>query len=269
MIRHRSQIRIIALIVTALSTAFFGIAQTDLESLLARLDGPLGNVLFRLEERPADARTIPALRSAFERKTAKEDRQQIAATLMRLGDRSGRYFEFLAGYVKTAVEDRTPLWEKFDQQGRWLRGQFSAEFENWCAQNHQNPQEIAAVQFMVYPKDVKLLAEVDDLRSLSLFRRGLESPNPGVIAYAVEGLARLNDVSAIPMISASAERIPPGERTVIAAQLPWYSRPEADLLFERLIPDRAGQDHLRNTVRTLRALELKRVLSRSGRAIPE
>ena len=97
------------------------IAQSDSDDLLAKLNGPLDNVLLHLESLPLDAKTLPALRAEFERRQAKEEKQKIAATLLRLGDTSDRYFQFLAGYAKEAIDDRTPLWERFDREGRWVR----------------------------------------------------------------------------------------------------------------------------------------------------
>jgi len=251
-----------------LAMAAISRAESSLESLLARLsEGPLDRaVLWQIEGHMPDARTIPALRKEFEKREVKQERQWIAATLLRLGEKSDRYFEFLSSYAKQAIDDRTPFFEKVDAQGRSIRGEFSAEFENWCALNHKDPRAVAAVELGTYPIDVVILAETEDPRANGLFRRGLESPNPGVVAYCAQGLARLQDLSALPLIAAAAERFAPGDRTAVAKQLPWYSRQEAEQLFARLVPIDSYRQHYRGEVQIAKSLELKRVLSRNGTA---
>ncbi len=252
-------------------TAPLGLAQDTLDSLLGRLsDKPLNHaVLWKIEAQPPDPRTIPALEAAFAKRQTKEEKQWIAASLLRLGDRSDVYFDFLAGYAKEAVDDRTPFFEQFDRNGKSVSGQFSAEFENWCALNHKDPKQVAGIQFGVYPVDVLTLAEVGDQRATELFKRGLESPNPGVVAYSAQGLGRLNVLSAIPLISEAFNRLPSGDRTIVAAQLPWYAGGEAEQLFEHLVPGTALREFWRSTVRRQRDQEMKCVLSREGRRVPK
>ncbi len=191
---------------------------------------------------------------------------QLAATLIRLGMQSGLYFDYLAGYARAAVEDRTPFFPKYDAQGRFLRGEFSAAFENWCAQNKKDPRTVAATQFSVYPEDVLILAQAQDPRAGELFRKGLDSPNLLVFGYCVQGLGRLRDGSVIPLIAQVADRVTVGDRLAIAMQLPWYSLPEAERLLLRLVPDRGTRDHLRDDVHRIRLAELNRALQRSGSA---
>jgi HEAT repeat protein len=242
-----------------------GAGQTQLDSLLGSLsDTPLNNaVLYQLESQPPDARILPALRAAFESHGDKREKQAIAATLIRLGEKSDRYFEFLASFVRQAVQDRTPMFYK--RGGR--RGEFSPEFENWCALNHKDPNEVRVIQAYVEPMDVQALAQAQDQRADGLFREGLESPNAYVVAFCVEGLARIGDESAIPLISKAAERLGGGQ--LIAGGLPWYSSVEAERLFERLVPDQATRDYLRRQVVTMRSMESQRAARRAGGGIPK
>jgi len=252
-------------------TVPLALAQDTLDGLLGRLsEKPLNQaVLWKIEAQRTDPRTIPALEAAFAKRQVKREKQWIAATLLRLGEKSADYFNYLAGYAKEAVEDRTPFFEVFDQNGRSIRGQFSAEFENWCALNHKDPKQVVAVQFGDYPVDVLTLAQAEDRRAIELFERGLDSPNPGVVAYSAQGLGRLNVVGAIPRIAEAFNRLPPGDRTIVAAQLPWYAGGDAEQLFERLMPGAALRESWRATVQMQRDPELKRILSREGRAVPK
>ena len=189
----------------------------------------------------------------------------LAVTLLRLGEKASRYFEFLAGYAREAIEDRSPFFAKYDSNGRAIRGEFSAEFENWCARNGKDPRAIAAIQLGGQPEDVLMLAKAQDQRALELFRRGLDSPNPGVLGYSVQGLARLQDINSIPLIAGAADRLPSSERLAIAMQLPWYSRPEAEPLVRRLVPDRGLRDSLNAQVQKQQFDELTRTLRRQGK----
>jgi len=236
------------------------VGQDDLATLLGRLAGKGldHSALIALEGHPPDPRIIPGLEAAFGGREAKDEKQWIAVALLRLGDKSEKYFDFLAGFVRVAVEDRAPFpVEK--------RGEFTAEFQNWCANNGKDPQT-AASQVAAYTRDGHFLAMGQDPRATDLFRRGLESPNVTVVAFCVEGLARLQDVAAIPLIAKAADRFPPGAWRAIAMQLPWFGRLEAYQLMERLEPDRRSREFQIDQVERTRLAEANRVLSRTGGA---
>src|ERR1039457_3402359 len=75
-------------------------AQDEVTALLARLSSePLDeSVLDAIERQPYDDRIVPALEAAFDHRAPKSEKQAIAETLVRLGDKSRKYFEFLASY---------------------------------------------------------------------------------------------------------------------------------------------------------------------------
>ena len=241
--------------------------ESKLEALLAQLSGSQFNpgILFQIEAQPPDPRTIPALEAAFDKRQAKQEKQWTALTLLRLGDKDNRYFDYLAGFVKQAVEDRAPQVLKYDSGGKEIKGQLSAEIQNWCALNHQDPKHMAALQLNEYPMDVMTLAMADDRRALDLFLQGLDSPYPLVVGYATEGLGRLGASSAIRLISQACERLPLDARAAVAMQLPWFTgNSAADQLLQRLVPDPARRDHFRAGVQSLRSIELQRTLAREG-----
>jgi hypothetical protein len=245
-----------------------GLGQSELDALLPRLAEPVldERVLSELESQPTNNRIIAALQTAFENRGARRERQWIAVTLLRLGQRSDQYFNFLASYARQAIEDRAPFYLKFDSEGRAVRGQFSAEFENWCVQNHKDAKEVAAAQMSVYLEDVMLLARAEDPRAIDLLRRGLDSPNPLIVAYSVQGLGRLQDIAAISLIAKACDRLRASDCGVVAMQLPWYARPEAYQLMERLVPNRSLRNHQIEDVEQTRLLELQRIEKR--KAVP-
>jgi len=129
--------------------------QDDLRTLLTRLSGEQfdDRALHALEGHPPDARILPALEVAFDRRELKREKQAIAVTLLRLGDKSDKYFDFLAGYARDAVEDRTPYYVASDANGHAIQGRFDSAFENWCAANGKDPKSVAATQLSVYPDE--------------------------------------------------------------------------------------------------------------------
>ncbi len=244
-----------------------GETQNDNEELLSKLmQDPLDRSLITaIENRVPDPGTLASLRTAFNRQASKNNKQRLALTLLRLGDLSEAYFEYLPGFAREAIGDQAPYFAKFDAQGQWVRGAFSNEFESWCSSHGRDPRSLAALQLGAFAEDVLFLAKASDARALQLFRTGLDSKNPGVVGYCVMGLARLHDVSALPAISTAADRIPEAEKLVVASQLPWYSRQEADQLLDRLVPDEAMRTHLREQVNLARSAEQAAAGRRAGR----
>jgi hypothetical protein len=262
------------LVVRAASALLFltltAIGQDDLSGLLARLgEAELDpSALGAIEAHTPDPRIMPALEEAFDRRKAKEEKQEIAVTLIRLGNQTAKYFDFLAGYARTAVEDRTPSFMDFDQNGRAIRGQFSAEFENFCQVNGLDPKATAAKQFGDYIQDVHFLARAQDPRAIEILRRGLESPYPNVVGYSVEGLGRLQDTTAVPLIEKACERLK-GAQGVVAMALPWYGTPQAGALMKRLMPDPKHREFEIQQVQRLRLIELRQAASRAGAVSPK
>jgi len=239
-----------------------------LDTILAKLAaGTAGTFdIHSLESERPDARTLPALRQAFAKASDKEMKQRIAATLLRLGDSSALYFGYLADFANSAVDDPAPIFLVFDAEGKTVRGQMSPEFLEWCVRNQKEPDAEAQLQSWVYPGDLLLLAQTNDHRADAIFRKGLDSPNPMVVALCVQGLGRLQDISAIPLIVQVAGRLPAGARYALAMELPWFSSTDAERLFRSLVSDSGLRDGLRAQVQHERQNELNVILQRNGQA---
>jgi hypothetical protein len=241
--------------------------QDDLTKLLTRLKNESldPSALLVIEGHPHDPEILPALRTAFDRYETKREKQWIALTLLRLGDKSNKYFDYLAAYARKAIEDPAPYFESAFANGPVV--QFSPAFENWCSEKHEDPKSVAAVQLAVYPLDVLYLARSQDPRAAKLLKTALDSSNPTVVAFAVQGLGRLQDFTAIPLIERASQRLPQQALVAIAMQLPWFGHLEADQLMERLMPDREQRDSNSARVRQFRTDEKNLIESRSGSAI--
>jgi hypothetical protein len=244
-----------------------GRAQDSVSELLARLaNGPFNkSTLYSLEGQPPDPRTMPALESAFDHSKTTEEKQWIAATLLRLGEGSRAYFDYLAGHAKEAIEDSTPFFVKYDGAGNAVQGEFDSGFLNWCATNHKDPREVAGIQFRTYLGSVRILAYAQDQRAAELLRSGLVSPNTLVVTYSVEGLGRLHDMAALPLIAKALDRVKAGDRAVIAEQLSWFRTPEAERLLERFVPDAQVRDFSRRQIQALQVSEANRLMRRTGK----
>ncbi|MGH9642410.1 MAG: hypothetical protein ACRD3Q_08285 [Terriglobales bacterium] len=251
------------------STSPCAMAQDDLTRLLDRLRAnPLDEgTLIALEDRPLDAKTIPALKEAFERRDEKRDKQFIAVTLIHLGEQSNVYFEFLAQYAKQAIDDRTPSPLKYDAAGKYVKGQYSAAFENWCAQNGKDPKSVVAFQGDA-ANDVLLLSRAQDPRAEKLFVQGLDSAHELVVAYSVEGLGRLQVASAIPKIAQLCDNLSADAARGLGLQLAWFSDIRALQVMERVVPDERLRNFTLGTVAMQRQAEFETALRRAGRMAP-
>ena len=262
--RHKRAAIILA-VTAALTPAMSAAGAPDeLGNLLGQLTkGPFEKAtLLALEGQPDDGRVVPALHFAFTQAADKSEKQWIASTLLRLGDSTQEYSDFLIDSATEALEDRSPLFADYDSDGNMVKGRFSAKFEVWCRANGKDPRSVAALQFGTYPEDVLVLARARDPRAKEALRRGLQSPNPLVVGYSVQGLARIQDVSAIPIIAAMAENSPASTRTLISMNLPWYSAVNATLLIERLTPDLKVRAPLVRQVQAEQLLDQQNALRR-------
>jgi hypothetical protein len=243
-------------------------AQDELVRLLDRLGaGPVDQAtLNSLEGRPLDPKTIPALKAAFDRNDRKRDKQLIAVTLIRLGE-SNTYFDFLAHHAKQAIDDRSPSFLKYDPEGKVVKGQYAAAFENWCAQNGKSPKSMEEFQ-SDSAMDVLMLAWAQEPRAEELFIRGLNSLHEFVVAYSIEGLGRLQAASAIPKIAEVFGRFPASIAKGLGMQLAWFSDLRAYQLMQRVIPDERLRNSLREGIARQRKMEVERAVRRAGGSAP-
>lgn len=202
-----------------------------------RLRGPIdANFYVDVLSRPSDPAMLSALRAAFTSKASVPEREIVAAILLRLGDRSDIYFNYLAGPAKVAVEDRTPQARRNDAKIDDPI-EYTPEFTKWCEENHKDPKEILDLQYHVYPRVLQQLALAQDARSREIFRKGVESPLLFVLLASVEGLGRLHDTAALPSIIRAVSRDRENLALPVAMQLPWFRDPEAERWIDLLVPD--------------------------------
>ena len=234
--------------------------ETDVRTLLAELSRDPGNatVLYKLEGQPTNQQILEALTATFDRAPDKRRKQEVAKTLIIIGDKSDRYFEYLAGFARAAMAFDGPDPFYYDQAGHALRGMMNPELESWALARGLDPRATMAKAVYEFPEDVDILARARDERANSLFRQGLNSRLPLVVAYSAEGLALLRDTSALPMIIAACDRLKGSARTGVAWQLAKFGQnPEAEQALRRYVPNPTERERVQADAQRFWAHELQ------------
>jgi hypothetical protein len=235
-------------------------AQENLDTLLSELarnpltTGEGGDVLHRLERQPSNPRIIPALETAFDKATDKKTKQEVARTLVHIGG-PDRYYEYLAGFARAAVASDMPAPSNIGKDGN---GAITTDpgFEAWAKDHGMDIKTALQAAMYDLPEDVSFLAKARDKRANAIFRDGLNSRSPGVVTYSAEGLAYLQDLSAIPLVVAACERLHPSE-VMVAQQLAKFQNPEADRAMERFITSEVSRKNIRREAQMIWAGELR------------
>lgn len=188
-----------------------------------------------------DPRVVPALHDAFDRQTRPLSREFIAAALVRLGETDPRYFDYVAGTARDAVNSQLPFGNRTqasvgnDSADGDLRGH--KEIRAWT-QTHDLPSEDAAwkAAFEI-PGAVEALALTADRRSVPILLKALQSPNFLVVREGAFGLARMHETASIGPIIIACERLDPEDRPWAAKSLLYFRSKRAQKAAKSLIVD--------------------------------
>ncbi len=189
-----------------------------------------------------DPRAIPALRNAFETQTQPLTREFIAAALVRLGEADQKYFDYVAGRAREAVNSDLPYSSRsVTAAAAWDGGDFEGpeEVRSW-AQAHNVPIVQAVWNATVeIPGAVQALSVARDRRSVPILLEALRSPNSLVVQEAAFGLARMHETRAIDPIIAICQRLDAKNRPWTAKSLLYFSSKKAQEAASSLIGDSA------------------------------
>jgi len=179
------------------------------------------------------------LRTELEKFLGEADKMQFASRVIRLGfkNKDEEYFQYLAERAKVAIEREVPFPLKFDEKGKWVRGEMSEAFLNWCAKHQVEPGEMAKTLLQKDLVPVMALAYLGDPRALPLLLRGLASPNLYVVKQAANGLGLIGDARAITPIVEAIEKVPEEVRELFASELGYFAHPKAHAALARFIQD--------------------------------
>lgn len=197
----------------------------------------------------ASLSAIPALREAFTTAPDSVTQENIASVLVMLGQKDEVYWSTLSKRGQEIVDSQAPDPLVYDASGKSIRGAISPEFVEWVKTNGLPENETLSNQLGMIPAELSLLAITGDPRGLSILQKGLLSPNYGVRAIAVQGLAVLQDKASIPRIIEAAKKAPAETRPFIAEPLVAFDDPVARAAAEELIPNKEVLEDLKKRVK--------------------
>jgi hypothetical protein len=235
--------------------------ESNLDALLSELarnpraSSKDGEVLIRLERQPSDPRIVPALEAAFDKATDKKTKQYVAQTLVHIGG-PDRYYEYLAGFARAAVASDMPAPFNIGKDGNGAIVT-NPECEAWAKGHDMDIETALKVALYDLMEDVSFLAKARDKRANAIFRDGLNSHLLGVVTYSAEGLALLQDVSAIPLVIAACERMKGSAQMMVAGQLAKFQNPDADRAMERFITNEVSRKNIRREAQLIWTGELR------------
>lgn len=199
---------------------------------------------FLLDDIDVIARTSPSrrrevislLETQFGRKQDLSDKERIASSLARLGDKDDLYWNFLAAQAIPAVEDDAPFFLQVDEKGKITKVP-SPAFLKWAADHHLSTGEAFEKEWSDEPGAILLLAFTQDARAIPLLRRALSSPNFLVAAEGAKGLADLGDKDSVPLIIEACSKAPADAAAQIATPLIYFDSEAAKRAFDLYVPE--------------------------------
>jgi hypothetical protein len=204
-----------------------------------------------------------ALAESFELASAKDAKQALASALVKRGSPEAKYWEYLAAFVRKAVESKIPYPLAYDEHGHWQRGKLSQEFLDWCKANRViTPLQMGEIvnEMLIVPhQDFGIFVGLWDSRNIPLLRKGLSSLNYTVVRFSAAALARMGDLTAAPQIEAACKRLPAHEASWLASELFWFEDPALDAVAKQYIPDAAEYKRRRTEAHSAKKADLQRM----------
>ena len=164
------------------------------------------------------------------------EKMHVASTLLSLRIKDAEYFQYLAELARGSIESDMPWPSKFDERGKFVRGEMSAAFVAWCETQKVDPKR-TAVKAGVAMTPVLMLAKSGDTRAAPLFLQGLTSPNYSVAGMSARGLGMIGDPQGITPIIQAALKAPMDARIFISPELAYFDDPKAKKMLQQLVPD--------------------------------
>jgi hypothetical protein len=191
----------------------------------------------------------PVFQQQFAAATDIVAKQALASALVRLGNTDAQYWDFLVDRARVAAESAAPFPIAFDNEGKLIPRQLTADFIAWARSQNLSPEQASHDQVYALPVDLTFLAMTGDRRGLPLLRRALGSRNYLIQAVAAKGLARLQDTGSIPAIVEACRRAPARVAELIARALVFFNDPGARAASETFITNRDVLEELRRLSR--------------------
>jgi hypothetical protein len=88
-----------------------------------------------------DERVLPSLKDAFEARENKEERQYIASSIVRLGEKDEKYYRYLESFAKEAIDSDLPDPYVYGAEGDAVRRKLSPELKIWAEKHGVSLEE--------------------------------------------------------------------------------------------------------------------------------
>lgn len=178
---------------------------------------------------------IPALKEQFETTSDTLLKDQLAQTLVKLGDRDPIYWDFVLGLASRAIESSIPEFQPYDAQGKAQPGPTPA-FTAWAGA-HQMPLAVAYENAMFnYPTAVQRLGETGDARAIPYLRRALLSQNYQIQIAAAQQASELHDTASLLSMLNICRTEPASVARQMAKFLVYFDDPAAQAAVDTYLP---------------------------------
>lgn len=159
--------------------------------------------------------SIPILEELFLSSKDAETKEQIASTLMDLGDSKDVYWDFLLQQANEAIASDAPypMFAETDGKGR---ADFSPAFAAWAKSHNLTANDAGELVMYRLPGHVMLLGDTHDTRAIPVLQKALKVHGFLIQVSAAEALAMLQDKDSIPLIVDACKNSPPEIASAIA-----------------------------------------------------
>jgi len=182
------------------------------------------------------ADVIPLLEAQFGSNQDISEKDRIAGSLVRLGDKDDTYWSFLVAQAIPAAEDDAPFFLRVDEKGKMTK-EPSPDFLKWAADHHLSANQAFEKEFTEEPGAILMLAFAQDARAIPILRRALASENFLIASEAAKGLADLGDKDSAPLIIEACSKAPADAATQIATSLVYFDSQAAKRAFDLYVPE--------------------------------
>ena len=200
--------------------------------------GEIGGFDLEVFRHTRDKSALPSLEKTFNTQDDELLKLKTASVLVYLGDADPKYWSYLTMRAQEAVDSSAP-----DPTGVAADGTPNAAntpspvFVKWSqSQGQTSKYELEQVEIF-YPAAVSQLADTEDLRAVTILRKGLASNVYIIQVQSAVGLAALHDEGSVQAIVSLSQKDPMEVRTALAAgALVYFESAVAQAAVDRYLP---------------------------------
>lgn len=170
---------------------------------------------------------IPGLEGQFHKTSDLQLKTKVAAALVRLGETSPEYWDFVLQRATLVIESGIPNIIFTDAQGVSVTDRWPPELIAWAQQHNTDINTAGLYAMKQYPAIILMLGETEDRRAVPLLRKALLVRNSLIVSMAARGLAQVKNNDSVPFIIAAIDKASQLYKPVIAESLIFFDDPRA------------------------------------------